>query len=236
MNDNVFSMIYPYYENPKMLNLQIQNWDSFSEQLKQKVRIVLIDDGSRRTPAYSVLKNHKTDVKLYRINENIPWNQHGARNLGAFVSCENDWLFMSDIDIVLSAETAEKLFSSNLNSLCHYTFERHWYINGALGRKVHENTFLVKRNLYWKTGGYDEDYCGVYGGDEPFLHSLRKVAPRLHRKDIVLDGYTRRTVVDACTTDWDRSLGRFLSIYKTKVSTNNIIPVNPLRFTWERII
>jgi len=39
-------MIYPYYENPKMLERQVENWNRYAGELRGALRVILIDDGS----------------------------------------------------------------------------------------------------------------------------------------------------------------------------------------------
>ena len=83
-------MIYPYYENPKMLERQVENWNRYAGELRGALRIILVDDGSTKYPAEPIFKHCKMPKKLYRVKEDIPWNQHGARNLGAKVACKAD--------------------------------------------------------------------------------------------------------------------------------------------------
>jgi hypothetical protein len=88
-------------------------------------------------------------------------------------------------------------------------------------------------------GGYDEDYCGTYGGDLPFLHQLERIAPRIHLEDIKLLGYLPDAIEDACTTDYSRT-GKYrddyLKLYRRKQLSGDQRAKHPLRFSWERIV
>lgn len=237
---NKIRMVYPYYENPKMLERQIENWNRYAGELRDNVRLLLIDDGSQKYPAEPIIKECKLPFHLYRITVDIPWNQHGARNLGAKKACteaENYWLFMSDMDVLLTAETAFDLFSRDLDPGRYYTFERAFLPN-LVRRKTHCNTFLVKRNTYWAVGGYDEDYCGTYGGDGPFLRALNNLAPEKHLDDVLLFGVERDVIPDA-NTDLSRKEGHFGTEYRKRFNSKRSLgderPKNPIRFPYERV-
>ncbi len=237
---NTVRIIMPYYENPKMLERQVENWNLYSGEVRDAVRIILIDDGSQKYPALDIFKHCKLPKRLYRITEDIPWNQHGARNLGAHVACkreENFWLFMSDMDILLTAETAYDLFSRELDPKHYYTMERA-FLPDLTRRKYHCNTFLVKHSMYWAVNGYDEDYCGTYGGDGPFLRQLGNLAPRRHLDDVLLYGVERDVVADA-NTDLPRKVGYFGDEYRrrfdAKRKKGDERSKNVLRFGWEKV-
>lgn len=238
---NTVRMIYPYYENPEMLARQVENWNRYAGELRQHVRLLLIDDGSPKHPAEPIFKECKLPKRLYRIKQDIPWNQHGARNLGAALACkmeENFWLFMSDMDIILTPEVAFDLFSRKLDPARYYTFERK-FLPDLTRSKYHCNTFLVKHSIYWAVNGYDEDYCGTYGGDGPFLRQLGVLAPRCHLEDVVLFGVERDVVADA-NTSLPRKEGKFGDEYRkrfdAKRKSGDERSKNPLRFEWERVL
>lgn len=233
-------MIYPYYENPKMLERQVENWNRYAGELRGALRIILVDDGSTKHPAYDIFKHCKMPKKLYRVKQDIPWNQHGARNLGAKVACradENFWLFMSDMDILLTPEAATDLFRRELDPARYHTFER-TFLPDCTRRKYHCNTFMVKHSIYWAVNGYDEDYCGTYGGDGPFLRQLGNLAPRQHHDDVLLFGVERDVVEDA-NTDLPRKVGAFGDEYRKRFDhkrrTGDERSKNPIRFEWENV-
>jgi len=202
--------------------------------------VILVDDGSSKYPAEDVFKHCKVPKRLYKVLTDIPWNQHGARNLGAFHAStheENHWMFMSDMDIILTPEAANDLFRRRLDPSFHYTFERA-FLPDLTRRKYHCNTFLVKHNAFWAINGYDEDYCGTYGGDGPFLRQLEVIAPRKHLDDVLLFGVERDVVPDA-NTDLPRKVGEYGALYRerfdTKRRTGDERAKNPVRFPWVKV-
>lgn len=221
-----------------MLAMQIANWNAYDEVTRANVSVVLVDDGSPRNPALPVIQANPCALKiaLFRIAENIPWNQHGARNLAAKAASKG-WLLMTDIDHLLEPAEARKLVDANLHPGVHYVFDRVSLPDRA-PYKRHCNTFLLTRDAYWQTGGYDEDYSGTYGGDGPFLRALAGIAPEKPARATVVR-VPREVLADASTTEWPRT-GALKDAYRARHKAKNKAgrekPVNPLRFTWERLL
>lgn len=237
---SAFTLCLPYYENPGMLARQIDTWNSYDEETRAQVSVAIVDDGSPRNPALDVLKAKpsKVKVRLWRVLENKPWNQHGARNLAAKAIGGDGWLLMTDIDHLLEAPDALKVVRASLKPVHHYTFDRVSLPDRA-PYKRHCNTFLVTRGAYWNAGGYDEDYCGTYGGDGPFLRHLARVAPEKRLEGVQVVRVPRDVLPDASTTEWPR-VGEYKDAYralhKAKNKRGEVKPTNPLRFAWERVL
>lgn len=231
----MLTLIYPYYDNPKMLMKQIEVWNSYDEYTKDKVEIILVDDCSQKFPALEIFKDCTLKKKLFRVTQNIPWNQHGARNLGA-QNCETCWMYMSDIDIILDKAAARNLAEFRKQKHKFYMFDR-TFEDGRW--KIHPNTFLVTFKHYWKINGYDEDYCGTYGGDGAFIRQLKEIAEYEHLGNIVLRGVDRKEVSDANTTEWDRDgvhRQKYQEIFRQKRKVKDEKSYNPIRFPWEQQI
>lgn len=233
-----FKIVMPYYENPGMLVRQIAVWDLYAGPLRDAVQVILIDDGSPRFPARQVLAEHpcKLKVRVWRIVENIPWNQHGARNLGAKVAGSDGWLLMTDIDHLLMADQALRLAQKDLDPAAHYTFAR-TSLPDLTPYKRHCNSFLVTRAAFWAVGGYDEDYCGSYGGDGPFLRHLNALVPEMPLDDVEIVRVPREVQPDASTTEWPRQgrlKDRYQQLHRAKRERGDEKARNPLRFTWAR--
>lgn len=233
-----------------MLEHQVENWNRFAGHLRASCRLILIDDCSQKYPAKPIMEHCKLPFRLFRVKERLPWNMHQARNIGAREACspeENFWLFMSDIDIVLTPEMAYTMLEEDkLQKGYHYTFER-TFAPDFTERKVHPNTFLVQHAAFWRVNGYDLDltggYGGGYGGDGEFRRQLSVVAPCIHREDVVLLGYGRRQrdgkpiIADADTTDLDRESWqkKYREAFNRKRITGDMRSINPIRVEYERI-
>lgn len=232
-----FTLCVPYFENPLMLARQIACWNGYDAATRAAVSVIVVDDGSPRKAAEPVIRANPCALKisLFRIAQNIPWNQHGARNLAAKMAGKDAWLLMTDIDHMLEPPEARKVVKTTLDVTRHYLFDRVSLPERA-PYKRHCNTFLATREAYWKAGGYDEDYCGTYGGDGPFLRALAKVAQeRLIKATVVR--VPREVLADASTTEWPRDGAMkeaYREIHKAKNKAGQPRPSEPLRFTWER--
>lgn len=244
---NQCRLIYPYFDNLEMLRLQVANWDRFEGELRDAVRIIVIDDHSKQDPV-PVLEACKAPVMCFRVDVRWPWNQHQCRNIGAKVAGKDDmWLFMSDIDIMLTPEMAFSMLTRELDPGHHYTMERTFYPDFNV-RKRHPNTFLVKRGAYWQVNGYDLDLIpvggGGYGGDTQFTKQLGAIVPAAHMGDVVLVGYGRRSregtpaIVGADTTSLDRAEwhARYVSALRKKKEAGDLRSKNPIRTSYKRTL
>jgi hypothetical protein len=171
-----------------------------------------------------------------------------------------EWIVQIDIDHILPADSAMALLDflnpGSALSPQHSALNKHWYRfpRWRRGRAdetrkkdrladdceygeihPHVDSYLVRREIYWKTGGYDEDYAGALGGGNMFLRRLEKVQPvALLPAPIRLEVYTRSEIQDA--SDW--SLSRDKTVIsarrRAKEARGDVQPKNPLRFPWER--
>jgi hypothetical protein len=232
----------PYYNNGKMLDTHItEYWSKYSPEVRQNLRVIIVDDGSTQDPAENHLKGPMpVPVTLYKVMKDIPWNQHGARNLGFHVAREG-WCLATDMDHAVPNEFLEKVMSEPLADGCFYTFNRELANgepnNGEKG-KSHKNSFLIEKNTFWNGGGYDEDFCGTYGGDSWFRASLERVALHVHRSDLNFIRYTATEVQDCSTTQFSRqgkSRDDFKRIFDRKRRSGKNKPVSPLRFPWKKV-
>lgn len=240
-------LIYPYFDNPEMLKLQVANWSRFEGELRAAIRILVIDDHSKHDPV-PILETCKAPVQCYRLSVRWPWNQHQCRNIGAKVAGKDDmWMFMSDIDIMLTPEMAFTMLSKKLDPGCYYTMERTFYPDFE-DRKVHPNTFLTKRAAYMQVGGYDLDLIpvggGGYGGDAQFTKQLAGIVRHVHMDDVVLIGYGRRTregvpaLPDADTTSLDRQEwhAKYVKALERKKKSGDMRSMNPIRSNYTRTL
>jgi glycosyl transferase family 2 len=243
----VLTLIKPFYRNCAMLAEQVRNWNAFPSD----VRVILVDDGSPE-PAYPIVKENATAelmgrLELYRIDVDIPWNRGGARNLGT-QQANTDWIVHADIDHMLRPECAARLLEFKADPASWYRFPR--LRKGAAdetrrkdalppgqayGRiHPHIDSYLCTRAMYWRAGGYNEDFSGCLGGGSPFLQMLeREAKPVLLPEDIFLEVYTRHTVKDASDFSLSRDTDEFRR-RKAKLGSD-LRGKNPIRFPWRRV-
>jgi len=240
------SLIVPYYRQPQMLRLQLANWHSFHPSVRERMRLIIVDDGSPE-PALDIVQ-HFPGVSLYRILTDIPWNRGGARNLGSQVAT-TPWLLHVDTDHILPADQADTLMDADVNTSHWYRFQR-WRFGAADDTrkkdacdpaatfaeiKPHGDSYLCTRRLYWTVGGYDEDYSGCLGGGTPFLEQMEATAP-VEVLPVRLHVYTRSVCPDASISTLSRDTSEYKLRRKMKRATGNTKARNPLRFKWEKLL
>jgi hypothetical protein len=245
----MLSYCIPYYKNPLMLAEQYRAWSAYPEDLKAEIEIVLVDDGSP-APAMSVPRpDGLPPLRIYRVLTDIPWHQHGARNLAAH-EADGPWLFLTDMDHVLPAESLRTLLAvlqvSPANAV--YTLGRRDAPDLKVTRdqhgrvKPHVNTFAIARAWFWAIGGYDED-CVGYGTDGYFrkrLYAGRTI--RRHLTDLYVVRYPREVVPDASSfcAGMDprafRNRGRRVQETVQRLARKGKAGPRVLDFPWERAL
>jgi hypothetical protein len=235
-----------YYMNPQMLAHQYAVWANYAAELRDNMEIVIVDDGSPRGAAIEVARpQHLPVLRLYRVTRDRPWNQHGARNLGA-KEARGEWLLLTDMDHVVPADSMTSLTARLDQPNAIYTFLRldAPHLTPALrpdgSLKPHGNTFAMTRDLYWRIGGYDERYCGLYGTDGMFRKRAAKYAAIVHLDDVPVVRYSRSIIPDASTTTLVRKPGhgsQVVSDLERRLrALGTTDQIETITFPWERVL
>lgn len=236
---NHITLVYPYFNNGSMLDIQLGEWSKYAN--KECWKAIIVDDCSKTDPAIDHLKyvNVGFPIELYRINTDIAWNQHGARNLAMTHTEPDDWCLMTDMDHLLPRENADAIVNNlHLSNKFLYRPARKLILCDE-PHKIHANTFLLQSKLFWSIGGYDERFSGLYGTDGHFRRRLLKAAKGVVMMDISIIMYTPDVIGDACTTEYGRKDSSFHAIkdpiYR-KMYRRPQKPIKPLNFKWERLL
>lgn len=242
------TLIIPFYMQPLMLGRQIEEWNKYPSGIE----IIVVDDGSSQEAAPLVRELASDELlgrlSVYKILVDIPWNRSGARNLGA-MQAHTRWLLHADLDHLLPAQCVEPLLSFSPDPKRWYRFERFRRGKADDTRKKdkispeaeygavhpHIDSYLCTKALYWKAGGYNEDFSGCLGGGSPFLAELEKLAkPAIAPSDVFLEVYTRSVIQDSSDHTLSRDKAEFAR-RKAKMR-GNYRGKNPIRFPWERVL
>lgn len=205
----LLTLIYPYYNNHDMLvHQQHEHWMRYPLFARECIEVIVVDDASPKRPAQKavVAGDIPYRFRLYRIDKDVRWNWIAARNIGAHEAAPS-WLFMTDMDHAMTAENVQAvlylIMAGKLDKDIYYTFSRR-DAPDLTPYKDHPNTYLMHRDLYWKNGGYDEEFSGFYGTDGYYRKMLNRVA-RWHRlDDLFVVRYPRDVIADASTTEYER--------------------------------
>jgi len=147
----------------------------------------LIDDGSQIEPAENVLKEHtlndNINFSLYKVTEDIGFNSHGCRNLGARLA-QSNWLLFQDIDYTLQPAHLKRLQTDPLDLNSWYELNAKFQGRGNTYMAL--NQFLIPRKLFLDSGGYDESFVPFHYGDRELLSHLEKKYQKINLDWLVL--------------------------------------------------
>jgi glycosyltransferase involved in cell wall biosynthesis len=241
---NEFTLCVPHYRQPHMLREQLAVWEHYPSQ----IQIILVDDGSPEVAADVVrlYASHalRRRITLFRVTVDVSWNRGGCRNLAAR-EATTQWICQIDIDHILKPDSAARLLAFEPDPAHWYRFRR--FRVGAADDtrkkdtipreatygeiKPHIDSYLVKKSLYWRAGGYSEDFSGCLGGGSPFLAELGLIADvKMLPDDIALHVYTTDVVSDASV----RTLSRDTTEYQRRKAAmrGKTKGMRPVRFPY----
>jgi glycosyltransferase involved in cell wall biosynthesis len=162
----MLSIVISCYMSHEIVRRQLLHFAELHKDLDFEV--VIVDDGS--VP--------KIEGAFVRVNSRLAWTQGLGRNAGAAVA-SGDYLFFTDIDHIISREALEDAINFRGNKMIFRrqiavlneegkitqdpTVLHQWgYDNYEnLDASVHGNTFVIKRDIFWKLGGYDPKTCTI---------------------------------------------------------------------------
>lgn len=243
MNIPKLTLIYTYYENPKMFERQLGNWMTYPKLLRDRTEIIVVDDGSKKAPALEVVQAEGgfplLDLRIYRVLVDIPWNQDGARNL-AMSECHTLWAFMTDMDHLLPPDQMALMLKMPLKHGEYYMPDQR-LTNGESLQRPHPNSYVMSRSDFWTMGGYDEDFAGYYGSDGNFRRCARSAGLReIYVESVHTVVYRTEDEYDANTKEYGRkdsplSAKRNPDLLR-KMQGPPYRAVNPIRFPYERVV
>jgi len=203
-------IIMAVYGQPLMLDKQLRTIASYEEHVRRQLKVVVVDDHGDPpvTPDYCS-KFDGLDLHVFRVVDNIPWNQMGARNLGV-EKADPTWCMLIDPDMVFRESMMVKVLT-NLKRLrpreAILFGLRHMNNPDGPIDMTSPNTWLVHRDTFLSLGGYDEDFAGHKGwSDVQMLDVIRSNLRLVKRSDIFADFYSTEQISDAEVHTLDRSV------------------------------
>lgn len=176
---------------------------NMTEDIAKEFEFILIDDGSDIPLKNGIEYPKNFNFYIYETNDKRLWTQPAGRNFGANkANKESEYLLMTDIDHIITIETirecleykGDKLVFNRLPAILNeegnlirvFDTLYSWGLNNKeeLNKKsIHANTFLMRKKIFIDLlGGYDERFCGQYGGDDVDLNNRYGI---LYREGIV---------------------------------------------------
>lgn len=214
------TIVSAYFNQPEIFEEWWRVLLSYPDELAAKIQLCLVDDHSRIAPLHiPVAILDKFEVQAFRVEDDIPWNQPGARNLA--MRHVGGWCYMTDPDYILYPEEAQKLFGEIAMARAKERWRgqlekgNFYHLNSVLypdGRKLNRplNIAVLHTEDFWDAGGYDERFSGNYGFDDvPFWRGMREVvgatnvfidAKMVHYPKGIIETKDGRQITDAATS------------------------------------
>lgn len=233
-----------YYDQPVMLGRQFDTWASYPPELRERISFIVVDDGSPTYPAEDVVRAARVSLNLYRIDIDKRWGWPMARNLAMHEAPEG-WVLLTDIDHVLPADQAEVALSVPLREGCAYLPARR-KPDGSPWKR-HQDSYLLERSTFWRTGGYDLRFVGWYGTSSIFRKRLGMMTPPVETDAFYqtvynLGGENLADIPDAGVSGMGRKgsehhVSRCPELAPLKKTAHlHPPPGDPLAFPWHRVV
>ena len=156
----VMAVYFDRRESTALTSL-LRTYLTYDSGILDHLQFVIVDDGSPipvRLP-----DDLDLNILLLRINEDIPWNQPGARNLG-IVYARSDKVLLTDLDHEIPEDTLKCVLAMKNPGRTIYKMRR--IDPQDPNKKPHPNTFVLSRARFLRYYGYDEEFTGHYGFDD----------------------------------------------------------------------
>lgn len=201
-----FTLVLPYFRNPGMMKVQLDRLRSYPDDLRANVSLIVVDDGSPKEALEAFEAPDLVSVRTFRIDVDVRWNWLAARNIGHHFAA-TDWRLWTDIDHLVPEDTARWIVHGKANPKNIYRFSRVNYPKGD-PYKPHPNSWLMTREMFDATGGYDERFSGHYGTDGMFRDRCAKAAQGaggiVFQLPYNLERVDREVIHDASTRHYER--------------------------------
>lgn len=193
------TLVLPYYNNAGMLRVQQESWSNLPAELRAHLHVIVVDDCSQDAPASAVAerRHNIASFRLYRTGVDVRWNWLFCRNLGAR-DATTPWLLLTDIDHLVPTETFRALIEGDHGVSKVYRFERK-SMPDLSPYHPHPDSFFLTRDLFWRIGGYDERFSGLYGSSSDIRHRMKAMGLEIQTLPQHLIRYPREVVPDAST-------------------------------------
>lgn len=212
-------LVYTYYDNPLTLAFHITTINEFSPDIRGSIEVVVVDDGSPESPAHINMPEPKFSLRIFRVSIDKPWNHRAARNIGAH-EARAPWLFLLDMDTQVPEATIRALLGMSPENQEWFLFTLRDFENReVVGR--HHDTIFMSREFYWRVGGFDENFAGIYGAGPVFSIAIQKFYPWTHLKSLDVYRLPATMLRDASTTQFKRKASgrQRLKIHFVKFAT-----------------
>lgn len=238
------TFVIAVYGQPLMLEKWFETLRSYPEEVLNHLSVVIVDDHG--TPPVDVPMQTVTDadVRVYRVQKDIPWNQGGARNLG-MQEAPTDWCVMLDPDMVIEPEVAKRLMRKTQSMKQGELVKLLLRYTNDVYDSTSPNAYLIHREDFERVQGYAEEYAGHKGwSDVELMHTLQGIGVRfLKPQGLWVRYYRTDDIADAMVKTLNRSVAhnRSLHIKRMGLAKRSWAKwikreTTRIRFRWTRVV
>lgn len=237
----MFNVIYITYNNPdEIINMHLNIWKQIPLDIRRQINFILVDDCSTKPVNPKI--DFPINLTIPRVIDDLYWNPPGAKNLG-FMLADNDWTFTCDIDHTVPPEDYVRMFNMKKERKHMYLFER-FLPDGSSRNKNSTNLFVMHREDFWMTGGYDEDFVGAHGFDDHLFIGpprvstqtslIRRLGYKIVQTDLRITEHKRFETGDVVKKTNSNGINHAkLNKKLAELNANNYIHGTILRFRWK---
>ena len=227
------TIVLTYYNQDKMLKKQIENWNSYSKDIRDQVHFILVDDCSMENSTESFdFSGCDFDLDVYRVLDDVYFNVPGAVNLGADKT-ETEWFIKQDMDTIIPEYTMDEIIKLT-ESAPEKSIYKFYRINGteiSNANKITPGQFMIRKDDFWDIGAWDEDFCEDYGMNDPafFWRASQDNYTVFERHDlhVTIDGDGESDIERDCTVN--------STLLEQKKSGQVEWSDDYIRFNWKQI-
>jgi len=220
------TLITHVYNAQGPVDRQLALWRQFSPALQSRLKFLVIDDHS---DVPLTVDCGPLDLRLLRVDDDIDWNMPGCRNLAATVA-ETPWMLYFDVDNVVSEASLMKIVDAlpRLDPKRLHVFRR---VENGVDVEPHINSFLITRQGFFATGGYDEDFSGHYGFEDVLFRMMwrKHVGTEVLLTDIAFEQIAFRT------SGLNRDTTRNQALIQHRAAAGMPKARGLIRFTWHEV-
>ncbi|MGM3173672.1 glycosyltransferase family A protein [Dickeya lacustris] len=140
----------------------LREYEQYDPALLDMIQFIIVDDGS---PVSYDIPDFNLNITWLKINEDIKWNQAGARNLGVLYA-QSDKFVVTDLDHIIHENTLRYMVERRNPGRSFFKIYRNSPENPGKIYKGHSNLFFMSRARFMRFFGYDEEFAGNYGAED----------------------------------------------------------------------
>lgn len=202
---NDVTVIITWYGQEQHLINQCQFYAEMAVKYDCKPQVIIINDGHAEGREFfkEMIDAYRDSFDLVGIDVlfDAGFNSHTCRNLGV-KRAKTDWIWLLDTDCFEKEDIFKYLrFDADLSEDMYYIPRADMEVpedmsgyelldpKGIIKWKSHPNSWIMTKECFWSTGGYDIEFQGVRQGDAEFFISIGRPGWKTWDYDLLHEEY-----------------------------------------------